>query len=255
MKGLKHKVVIVTGAGGGLGRATAQLLAEAGALLAITDLDQAAVNETGEIVRGLGASVVIRTGDGALPATADAVVQAAESTFGGIGGICNIAGINGVATLEEISVELFTRVMQTNCLSQILTIQRALPALRRAEAASVVNVASVGALVGLPYLSVYCASKAAILGLTRALALELSPAIRCNAICPGGIDTPMSRTLLAQFEEEEQAILREKLIGRQMIKRFAEAHEIARSVVFLLSEEAAFVTGAVLAADGGATAW
>jgi NAD(P)-dependent dehydrogenase (short-subunit alcohol dehydrogenase family) len=199
--------------------------------------------------------VVIRAGDGALASTAQAIVQAAESTFGEIGGVCNIAGINGVGTLADISIELFTRVMQTNCLSQILTIQSALPALRRAAAASVVNVASVGALVGLPYLSVYCASKAAILGLTRALALELAPTIRCNAICPGGIDTPMSRTLLAQFEEEEQAVLREKLIGRQMIKRFAEAHEIARSIVFLLSEEAAFVTGAVLAADGGATAW
>jgi NAD(P)-dependent dehydrogenase (short-subunit alcohol dehydrogenase family) len=255
MKGIEHKVVIITGAGGGLGRATATLLAESGASLAITDLDETSVNETGEIVRGLGAAVVIRSGDGALPSTAHTIVQAAETTFGEIGGVCNIAGINGVGTLEDISVELFTRVMQTNCLSQLLTIQSALPALRRAASASVVNVASVGAQVGLPYLSVYCASKAAILGLTRALALELAPTIRCNAICPGGIDTPMSRTLLGQFNEEEQAVLREKLIGRQLIKRFAEAHEIARSIVFLLSEEAAFVTGAVLAADGGATAW
>jgi NAD(P)-dependent dehydrogenase (short-subunit alcohol dehydrogenase family) len=94
-----------------------------------------------------------------------------------------------------------------------------------------------------------------VLGLTRALALELAPHVRCNAICPGGIDTPMSRTLLAQFEEGEQAALREKLIGRQLLKRFAEAHEIARSIIFLLSDESAFVTGAVLAADGGATAW
>jgi NAD(P)-dependent dehydrogenase (short-subunit alcohol dehydrogenase family) len=255
MTGLKNKSVIITGAGGGLGRATAELLAKQGALLAITDLDRASVNETGEVVRSLGGSVVITEGDGAHASTADAIVQAAEAAYGGIGGVCNVAGINGVGRLEEISIDLFTRVMQTNCLSQILTIQKALPALRRSKAASVVNVASVGAMIGLPYLSVYCASKSAILGLTRALALELSPHIRCNAICPGGIDTQMSRTLLAQFEQAEQAVLREKLIGRQLLKRFAEAHEIARSIIFLLSDEAAFVTGAVLAADGGATAW
>jgi meso-butanediol dehydrogenase/(S,S)-butanediol dehydrogenase/diacetyl reductase len=255
MTGLKDKSVVITGAGGGLGRATAELLSKEGALLAITDLDWNSVNETAEIVRGLGGAVVATAGDGAHLSTADAVVQAAETAYGGIGGVCNVAGINGVGMLEDISIDLFTRVMQTNCLSQILTTQRALPALRRAKAASVVNVASVGALIGLPYLSVYCASKSAILGLTRALALELAPHIRCNAICPGGIDTPMSRTLLAQFEEAEQVALREKLIGRQLLKRFAEAHEIARSIIFLLSDEAAFVTGAVLAADGGATAW
>jgi NAD(P)-dependent dehydrogenase (short-subunit alcohol dehydrogenase family) len=255
MIGLKDKSVIITGAGGGLGRATAELLSKEGALLAITDLDKNSVNETAEIVRGLGGAVIATSGDGAHAATADAVVQAAETTYGGIGGVCNVAGINGVAVLEDISIDLFTRVMQTNCLSQILTTQKALPALRRSKSASVVNVASVGALIGLPYLSVYCASKSAVLGLTRALALELAPHIRCNAICPGGIDTPMSRTLLAQFEQGAQAALREKLIGRQLLKRFAEAHEIARSIIFLLSDESAFVTGAVLAADGGATAW
>ena len=255
MTGLKDKSVIITGAGGGLGRAIAELLSKEGALLSITDLDENSANETAEIVRGLGGTVVATAGDGAHVVTAEALVQAAETSYGGIGGVCNVAGINGVGTLEEISIDLFTRVMQTNCLSQILTTQKALPALRRAKSASVVNVASVGALVGLPYLSVYCASKSAILGLTRALALELAPHIRCNAICPGGIDTPMSRKLLAQFGEAERAVLQEKLIGRQLLKRFAEAHEIARSVIFLLSDESAFVTGAVLAADGGATAW
>jgi 3-oxoacyl-[acyl-carrier protein] reductase len=115
-------------------------------------------------------------------------------------------------------------------------------------------VASIGALVALPMMTVYCASKAAVLGLTRAVAAELAPAIRCNAVCPGGIDTPMARGLLASVPEDHRDDLLAKLTGRQLIKRFAQPEEIAQTLVFLVSDESAFLTGSVLAADGGHSA-
>ena len=115
--------------------------------------------------------------------------------------------------------------------------------------------ASIGALAALPMMSIYCASKAAVVGLTRAVAAELAPDIRCNVICPGGIDTPMSRTLLAGFSPAEREAVLPKLTGRQLMKRFAEPEEIAAAIIFLISDESSFLTGAVVPVDGGVTAW
>jgi NAD(P)-dependent dehydrogenase (short-subunit alcohol dehydrogenase family) len=145
--------------------------------------------------------------------------------------------------------------MHINCLAQLLVIQHALPLLRQSKGASIVNVASIGALTALPQMAVYCASKAAVVGLTRAVAAELAPDIRCNVICPGGIDTPMSRFLFAEFSPSERETMLPKLTGRQLIKRFATADEIAGALLFLVSDESAFMTGAVIPVDGGVTAW
>jgi NAD(P)-dependent dehydrogenase (short-subunit alcohol dehydrogenase family) len=103
-------------------------------------------------------------------------------------------------------------------------------------------------------MSVYCASKAAVVGLTRALALELAPDVRCNAVCPGGIDTPMARGLLDAVPESEREELLAKLTGRQLFKRFAAPEEIAATLVFLASDESSFLSGVVMAADGGHSA-
>jgi len=111
----------------------------------------------------------------------------------------------------------------------------------------------VGALVALPMMAAYCASKAAVLGLTRAAALELAPDIRCNAICPGGIDTPMAQAFLAQFPDKKEML--GKLVGRQLLKRFATPEEVAELLLFLISDESAFITGAVLPIEAGHTAW
>lgn len=104
-------------------------------------------------------------------------------------------------------------------------------------------------------MSVYCASKAAVVGLTKAVAVELAPRIRCNVVCPGGIDTPMAKNLLSSVPPSHRDELLSKLTGRQLLKRFASPEEIAAVLVFLVSDESAFLTGAVLAADGGHTAW
>jgi 2-keto-3-deoxy-L-fuconate dehydrogenase len=115
-----------------------------------------------------------------------------------------------------------------------------------------VNVSSVGGNVALPNLSVYGASKAAVLGLTRGIAAEFASAgVRCNAVCPGGIDTPMATSVVASFADRDQAIA--QLTGRQLFPRFARPDEIASSILYLLSDEASFITGAAINVDAGHT--
>ena len=255
MNGVEAKSVLITGAGGGLGRAAAVQFAMRGAKLALTDCDEDSLALTIELVRKCGAQVIGQAGDIVDPTTATQLVASAESSLGGIDGVCNIAGVLSVGPIEDGSIAEFDRAMHINCMAQLIVIQKALPALKRSQRASIVNVASIGALTALPLMSIYCASKAAVLGLTRAVASELAPKIRCNVICPGGIDTPMSQTLLAGFDQSEREALLPKLTGRQLMKRFAQPDEIASAILFLISDESSFLTGAVVPVDGGATAW
>lgn len=255
MAGVTGKNVLITGAGGGVGRATALQLTLQGARLALTDLDSAALDETARLVSAAGGSAVTHVADLEIPEQLEHFANAALDQLGGIDVLCNVAGILAEGAIESASRESFDRIMHVNCFSQLHLIQKTLPALRQSQRASIVNVASVGGMLALPSMTMYCASKAAVLGLTRAVAAELAPAIRCNAICPGGIDSPMAQGLLAKFSAAERELLLPKLIGRQLIKRFAHPEEIAHLIVFLASDESSFLTGAVLPIDGGQTAW
>lgn len=254
MPRLQHKAVVVTGAASGLGRETALALAREGAHLAIVDIDEAGLSDTREMVQGVGARVVALTGDVTQPRTHTALCDMAVSAFGGVHGLCNVAGVLGPGTVGDATVEQFDHVMHVNCLAQLLAIRTFAPRLRESGGA-IVNVASVGAQVGLPLMSVYCASKAAVVGLTRAVAVELAPHVRCNVVCPGGIDTPMAQGLLASVPEQDRNALLAKLTGRQLLQRFATPTEIAQVLVFLISDQSAFMTGSVVSADGGHTAW
>lgn len=255
MSGVQDKVALVTGAAGGLGRATAMQLARQGARLALTDNNATDLNRTVELIQQAGGQVVALAGDVAVSGTSAQLVSLALQTYGAVDAVCNVAGVLSGGTIEEATVAEFDRTMHINCMAQLLLIQQALPALRRSRRASIVNVASVGALAALPMMSIYCASKAAVLGLTRAVATELAPDIRCNAICPGGIDTPMAQTFLAQFTPAEREAILPKLTGRQLLKRFAQPEEIASLIVYLASDESSFITGAVLPIEGGHTSW
>ena len=255
MNKLHGKVIAITGAAQGLGRATAIAMAREGAQLALTDINAQGLSETLESLRLLGSGAVSVVGDVTNASTHDQLLAAARSRFGGLHGLCNVAGVLGAGQLADITQTSFDRVMHINCFAQLLAIQRMATALRRSGKGAIVNVASVGAMVALPKMTAYCASKAAVIGLTRAIASELAPDIRCNVVCPGGMDTPMARGLLSGLSDEARTELTGKLIGRQLQKRFATPEEVAQTLVFLVSDASSFSTGSVFTADGGHTAW
>jgi NAD(P)-dependent dehydrogenase (short-subunit alcohol dehydrogenase family) len=251
MTGLAGKVAVITGAGSGIGRAAAVRFAAAGARVAITDVDAAALDETAALVAD--DAVLSVAGDIVDPATMDALVAAAAERFGRVDALFNNVGILIMKSLLDTTPDDFDRLMHVNCLSQLIAIQRVVPEMRRSGGGSIINVSSVGGLVALPNVSAYCPSKSAVIGLTRAAAAEFAPDIRCNAICPGGVSTPMSDKHLASFEDKEAAM--KLLTGRQLIKRYARPEEIANVAVFLASDEASFMTGAVVPVEAGHTAW
>jgi 3alpha(or 20beta)-hydroxysteroid dehydrogenase len=248
------KTAVVTGAARGLGAAVARLLGAEGAKLALTDQDETGLRRTGDALVAAGMPCATWAGDIRDPATMAGLVSLAESTLGSPTVLVNAAGISPAIPLADVTAADFDHIMHVNCLGQLLAIQAVTPPMAEAGGGSIINISSVGATVALPRLAAYSASKAAVLGLTRGVAYELADAgIRCNAICPGGIDTPMAEAVVASFPDRADALSR--LTGRQLFKRFARPEEVASLVLYLASDESSFITGATLSADGGHTAW
>jgi NAD(P)-dependent dehydrogenase (short-subunit alcohol dehydrogenase family) len=253
MTDLRGKVALITGAGSGIGRAAAARFTAAGARVGLTDIDEKSLAETAAELPD--DAVVSVAGDVVDPATMDELTTAVVARFGRVDALFNNVGILIMKSLLDTTAADFDRLMHVNCLSQLVAMQRVVPEMRRREGGggSVINVSSVGGLVALPNVSAYCPSKSAVIGLTRAAAAELAPDIRVNAICPGGVSTPMSDAHLESFDDKEAAM--RLLTGRQLIKRYARPDEIANVAVFLASDEASFMTGAVVPVEAGHTAW
>jgi NAD(P)-dependent dehydrogenase (short-subunit alcohol dehydrogenase family) len=259
---LAGKVALITGAGSGIGRSAAVRFAAEGAKVGITDLDKANLDETAAQVATEvpGADVFSVSGDILDRATIDALASLAVERFGQLDVLFNNVGILILKSLLETTDEDFDRLLHVNCLSHLIAIQRVVPEMRKLKragevggAGSVINVASIGALVALPNVSAYGASKSAVIGLTRTAAVEFAPEIRVNVICPGGVATPMAERHLESFEDKEAAM--KLLTGRQLIKRYARPEEIANVAAFLASDEASFMTGAVIPVEAGHSAW
>lgn len=251
---LAGRCVLVTGAGGGLGRATALRLSAEGARLLLTDVDETALAATASAVREIGGDPATLAGDLLDPEFLARFARHADTILGRLDGLCNVAGVSPAIPFEKTTPSDFDWIMGVNCKAQMLVIQATLPLLRLSDAASIVNVSSVGGRVALPHLVAYGASKAAVIGLTRGVAYEFAgEGIRCNAVCPGGIDTPMAESVVGSFSDREEAIAR--LTGRQLFKRFAAPEEIAGLIAFLVSTESSFITGSVIDADAGHTSY
>jgi len=240
------KVAIVTGAASGVGRETTRLLAERGA--AVVPVDIAASVE--ELATERVAPLV---GDTSVADTATRAVETATGRFGRLDVLVNNAGHIVWKPIVDTTEDEWDRVLAVNAKSMFLHCRAAIPVLERQGGGSIVSTASISGVVGLPAQSAYSASKGAIVQLTRQLAIECAPArIRVNAVAPGAIDTPFVHQLLDAVDDP--AALRAMIEGDHPLGRMASAEEIARSIVFLASDDAAFITGTVLMVDGGYTA-
>ena len=240
------KAVLITGGTRGIGRAAARAFLDAGARVAINGrtLDSAA-----QAIDALGNHdrLVAAPGDVATAAGCEAAVGAAIEALGGLDVLVNSAGVYGRRPIAEIDEAFWDAIMDINVKGTFFCSRAALPALQE-SGGCIVNLASIAGLEAYSGSSVYCTSKAAVVNLTRAMALELAPGVRVNCVCPGVVDTDMAREGLSDNGDlSAQAAF-------HPMKRVATAEEVAQAILYLASTEAGFVTGVALAVDGGVTA-
>jgi dihydroanticapsin dehydrogenase len=246
---LAGKVCIVTGAGSGIGRATAIRLAEEGALVTCVDVNRDAVLETAASIGDHAFAVEADVSDDAqVRAYTDGTVE----RWGGLHVVFNNAGVNLPTVFHEATDELIDRTLAVNVKGVIHGCRAAIPHML-ATGGSIINTGSVNSLVSEPYLSIYAASKGAILMLSRSIALDYAKqGIRCNCLCPGWVDTPVNYAhaeMLGGLEHVYATIDSFQPIGRP-----GEPREIANVVLFLASDESSFMTGSAVVADGAMTA-
>jgi NAD(P)-dependent dehydrogenase (short-subunit alcohol dehydrogenase family) len=250
---LAGKVAIVTGAGSGIGAATAALFVAEGAAVVAVDINQASVEGVAAEIRGRGGDVRAVRADMADESQVAAMVGTAVAAWGQIDILVNNAGVGGGGSALNYAEEEFTRIMAVNLKGPLLCCKYVLPHMLSRRAGSIVNIASISASYGIPRQAIYGPSKGAILQLSRQLAVEYaSQGIRVNAVSPGTVETAMLGGATTATAHQSPGLM--WLLERHPIGRFARPAEIAAAVLFLASDEASFITGANLAVDGGYTA-
>jgi len=250
---LQGKVALVTGGASGIGRATALLFAREGAAVAVVDLDGRGAEAVAQAIVAAGGQAVAISADVSQPEDCARAVQETVTAFGGLDILFNNAGIVRRASVMESSVEDWDRVIAVNLRSVFLMSRAALPVMIARGGGAIVNTGSGWGLKGGRQAAAYCASKGAVVNLTRAMALDHGAQnIRVNCVCPGDTDTPMLRHEARQLGQPEERFLAEA--AERPLGRIGTPEEIAQAVLFLVSDAASFVTGAVLAVDGGGVA-
>ena len=245
---LEGSVAIVTGAAGGVGRATVELLASRGARVVAEDIKDAVAELESDDV----ATLVGDVADVADAATARRAVALARKRFGALDILVNNAGRFLMKPITETSEEEWDELMRVNVRGAFLHSREALPALAEHGDGRIVNVASISGVIGLPGQAAYCSTKGAIVQLTRQLAIEQAPRVRVNAVAPGAIDTPFVDAVLGFTPDRDERLA--AIAAQHPLGRIASAEEIAEVIAFLASPRSSIITGAVLLADGGFTA-
>jgi NAD(P)-dependent dehydrogenase (short-subunit alcohol dehydrogenase family) len=250
------KVVLITGAGNGIGRAAAIGFSSRGAKVVIADRDNDAGEATAGILRQQGGEALFVAADVTRSSDVRNYVKVALDAYGAIDCFHNNAGIEGsVAPTAEYDEDMFDRVMAVNVKGVFLGLRHVLPVMIKQGRGAVVNTASVAGLVASPGMPAYVASKHAVIGLTKTAAGEVARSgIRVNAVCPGPIDTRMIHSLESMLDPNDPASVGSRYQQNIPIGRYGTAEEIANLVIFLCSDLASNITGAQYVADGGRTA-
>lgn len=245
---LTDRVALVTGASSGIGRAAALAMAKEGARLVLAARNQERLEAVVQEIRQAGGQAIALAGEVQDEGHAQALVEQAVTAFGGLDIAFNNAGTLGaMGATPGLSRAAWEETLAVNLGSAFLAAKYQIPAMLARRGGSLIFTSSfVGYTVGFPGMAAYAASKAGLLGLTQALAVEFgAQGIRVNALLPGGTDTPMGRQVASTAEQ------RQHIMGLHALKRLASPEEIARSVVYLASEASAFTTGSALLVDGG----
>jgi NAD(P)-dependent dehydrogenase (short-subunit alcohol dehydrogenase family) len=245
---LEGKVGVVTGGGGGIGRATALAFAREGATVAVVDVAVPAGEATVQMIRSAGGEAIFIQADVTRSEEVKAMADRTFETFGRLNCAFNNAGINGeIISVSRCTEESWDRIIDINLKGVFLCMKYEIPRMLKSGGGSIVNTASVMGLVGEPGHPAYAASKHGVVGLTKSAAIFYAQAgIRINAVCPGAVHTPMVETVLAEHPE-----LKQTMDSLAPMTRMAEAEEVARAVIFLCSDDASYITGHPLAVDGG----
>jgi NAD(P)-dependent dehydrogenase (short-subunit alcohol dehydrogenase family) len=250
------KVALITGAGNGIGRASALGFASRGAKVVIVDRDQAAGEATAGILRQQGGEAHFVAADVTQSADVQNYVKLALEKYGSIDCFCNNAGIEGsIAPTHQYDEDMFDRVMAVNVKGVFLGLRHVLPVMLKQGRGAVVNTASVAGLVASPGMPAYVASKHAVIGLTKTAAGEVARSgVRVNCVCPGPIDTRMIHSVESMLSPEDPGSVGLRYQANIPMGRYGTADEVANLIIFLSSDMASNITGAQYVVDGGRTA-
>jgi len=240
------RVVLVTGGASGIGESTSRVFAAAGAKVLIADID---------LARGEALAAQLPNGARAIrcDVTNEEEVKAIFASLDSLDVLVNNAGIGLVGNVEETEMADFERLMRVNVTGPYLITKYAMPLLLKSSG-RVVNIGSVAGLIGVKRRYAYCATKGAVIAMTRQLAVDYPTQIRVNCICPGTVDSPFVEGYLEKYHKHEKEKVRAELNTRQPIGRLGKPDEIAHLALYLASDEAGFVNGSVITIDGGWTA-